>query len=458
MNVRLRGTRGPAPEHLEIAPATTARVTASTVRGFGVVAARQLGECSWPRRHMGMPVTTNEVRVAPPTPIATTAARAERVASLDVVRGAVMLLMAIDHVRVYSGLPAGGPTPGIFFTRWVTHFCAPAFVFLAGTSAYLTGRTRTRGALARYLVTRGAWLVLLELTVIRVAWTFNVDFAHYDLAGVIWMLGWCMVLLAGLVSLRLSTVAIAGIGLVVVFAQDAVGLIANATPASLRASIGWVWQLLYFGGVFRLGSSGPAIAVLYSIVPWIGVMAVGYGFGTIVVREPAERRRLCLLIGVTATAAFTIVAGLMVVINPAPATAPPALLRLLNQRKYPASQLFLLMTLGPTIALLPLAERARGVVARVLAVFGRVPLFYYLLHIPTIHAAAVIVSLIREGRVNPWLFGNHPMMPPPVPDGYTWSLALLYLVFAVVVAALYGPCAWFAGVKARHPQSVLRYL
>ena len=401
-----------------------------------------------------MSVTMNGVRVAKAPPGA--AATAQRVMSLDVVRGAVMVLMAIDHVRVYSGLPAGGPTPGIFFTRWVTHFCAPAFVFLAGTGAYLAGRTRPRRELTQYLVTRGLWLVLLELTVIRVAWTFNLDFAHYDLAGVIWMLGWCLVLLAGLVALPLR--AVAAFGLAVIFAQDAVGLAAAATPDAWRASIGWMWQLLYLGGVFRIGASGPAIAVLYSIVPWTGVMAVGYAFGAIVVREPAERRRLCLLTGVTATVAFVIVGGLIVLTRPAPAAAPPALFRLLNQRKYPASQLFLLMTLGPTIALLPLAERAHGAAARVLAVFGRVPLFFYLLHIPAIHAAAVVVSLMREGRVNPWLFGNHPMMPPPVPDGYAWSLALLYLVFAVVVAALYAPCAWFAGVKARDRQSVLRYL
>jgi uncharacterized membrane protein len=367
----------------------------------------------------------------------------------------VMLLMAIDHVRVYSGLPAGGPTPGIFFTRWVTHFCAPAFVFLAGTSAYLLGRTRTRRELSRYLVTRGAWLVLLELTVIRVAWTFNLDFAHYDLAGVIWMLGWCMVLLAALVSLPMR--AIAGVGLVVIVAQDAVGAMAGATSASLRASVDWLWRLLYLGGVFRLGVNGPAVAVLYSIVPWIGVMAVGYAFGAIAVRDAGERRRLCLSIGLTATAAFVLIGSALVLSSPAPPTAPPAILRLLNQRKYPASQLFLLMTLGPTIALLPLAERARGTVGAVLATFGRVPMFYYLLHVPVIHAAAVVVSLIREGRVNPWLFGNHPMMPPPVPDGYTWSLPLLYLVFALVVALLYLPCAWFGGVKARHPRSLLRY-
>ncbi|HMF96603.1 MAG TPA: heparan-alpha-glucosaminide N-acetyltransferase domain-containing protein [Vicinamibacterales bacterium] len=398
----------------------------------------------------------HDVAVLTAPPLAATQPRAPRLASLDIVRGAVMLLMAIDHVRVYSGLPAGGPTPAIFFTRWVTHFCAPAFVFLAGTGAYLSARTRTPRTVSRYLVTRGAWLVLLELTVIRVAWTFNVDFAHYDLAGVIWMLGWCMVLLAALVPLPTRTVA--AFGIVVIAAQDVVGVIAGATPDSLRASTGWLWQLLYLGGVFRLGSGGPAIAVLYSIVPWIGVMAVGYAFGAIVVREPVERRRLCLLIGLTATATFVIVAGLIVLMNPPPATAPPALFRLLNQRKYPASQLFLLMTLGPTIALLPVAERMQGATARVLTTFGRVPLFYYLLHIPVIHAAAVMVSLIREGRVNPWLFGNHPMMPPPVPVGYTWSLPLLYLVYALVVAALYVPCAWFARVKAGHPQGVLKYL
>jgi hypothetical protein len=183
---------------------------------------------------------------------------------------------------------------------------------------------------------------------------------------------------------------------------------------------------------------------------------VGYAFGAIVVRDAGERRRLGLVIGVTATAAFVIAGSAIVLMNPA--TAPPALLRLLNQRKYPALQRFLLMTLGPTIALLPLADRVRGMVARVLAALGRVPPFYYLLLIPTIHAAAVVVSLIREGRVNPWLFGNHPMMPPPVPDGYTWSLPLLYLASPSSSPVLYLPCAWFTGVMARHPQSVPRYL
>jgi len=408
-----------------------------------------------------MRVTSTPAVIDATRSVASTKAAA-RLVSLDVVRGAVMVLMAIDHVRVYSGLPAGGPTAGIFFTRWITHFCAPAFVFLAGTAAFLHGRRLDdAGRLARYLVTRGAVLVLLELTVIRVAWTFNVDFAHYILAGVIWMLGWCMILLAALVWFPAAAVGIAGV--IVIAAHNVVDLAPPARLQTLHPS--WIWQLLYFGGVFQVGGGddAPAVAVLYSIVPWIGVMAAGYGFGTILTREPAKRRRLCLMIGLSAIALFLVFRGLDLYGDPrhwstAPASVPPALFRFLNTTKYPASLLFLLMTLGPVIALLPLAERARGAAGGVLATFGRVPMFYYLLHIPVIHAAALVVSYAREGRVNAWLFANHPMMNPPPPPGYTWSLPLLYVVFVVVIALLYFPCRWFARVKSRRRDGWLAYI
>jgi uncharacterized membrane protein len=401
-----------------------------------------------------MPVATSDTRSAAVAPAAPTSAA--RLVSIDVVRGVVMVLMAIDHVRVYSGLPAGGPTAGIFFTRWITHFCAPAFVFFAGTGAFLHGRTRTRADLSRYLLVRGAWLVLLELTVIRLAWTFNFDYADYLLAGVIWMLGICMILMAGLVRFSTRTVAI--FGLMVIFLQQIVALPALAMSAALRRSIGWIWQFLYFGGGIRVGPHGPQIAVLYSIVPWIGVMAAGYAFGAILIRDSAARRRACFRIGLSATALFLVAGGLAIYLQPAPDDARPVLFRLLGQQKYPASQAFLLMTLGPTIAVLPLAEKAKGALSNMLAVFGRVPLFYYLLHIPTIHAAAIVVSLVRTGRVDPWLFGNHPMAPPPVPDGYTWSLPLLYLVFATVIALLYVPCRWYARTKAGRPHSWMQYV
>ncbi len=374
-----------------------------------------------------------------------------RIDSVDIMRGIVMVLMAIDHVRVYAGVPAGGPDPGVFFTRWITHFVAPAFVFFAGTAAFLHGRKRNDPrALARYLVTRGLVLVVLELTVIRLAWTFNFDYAHYNLAGVIWMLGWCMILLAGLV--RFSTKAIGIFGLVVIVFQQVVGVLANALPEPVQYFAGWLFQFLYLGGWIQWSETG-GIGVLYVIVPWIGVMAAGYAFGAILLREPAERRRVCLRIGLSATALFLVAGGLVVALRPAGEGAPPALFRLLNQQKYPASQLFLLMTLGPTIALLPMVEGARRRGAEWLRVFGRVPLFYYLLHIPLIHIAAMVVSLAREGQVNPWLFGNHPLAPPDLPDGYRWSLGLLYLVFALCVIALYFPCRWYATIRAtkRYP-------
>jgi uncharacterized membrane protein len=375
-----------------------------------------------------------------------------RIASIDIVRGMVMVLMAIDHVRVYSGLPAGGPTAGIFFTRWITHFCAPAFAFFAGTSAFLYGRKlNNQGALARFLVTRGLILVVLELTVIRFTWTFNFNYSNFVLAGVIWMLGWCMVLLAGLV--QLPTKAVGVIGLAIICFQQIFHVLPRALPETVRSSAGWLWEFFYPAGL----KPWPGISILYVLVPWIGVMAAGYAFGAIMTRDPAERRKICLRIGLAATALFLVIGGLSVFLSPvsaSPGNAPPALFRLLNQNKYPASQLFLLMTLGPTIALLPLVERWRGWFAEMLATFGRVPMFYYLLHIPVIHIAALVVTLLREGSIHPEWYAYAPFAS--VPEEHRWGLPLLYLVFVIVVAALYAPCRWFARAKAQR-NSWLRY-
>jgi uncharacterized membrane protein len=384
--------------------------------------------------------------------------------------------MAIDHVRVYSGLPAGGPTSGIFLTRWITHFVAPSFIFLAGTAAFLHGRKLAgRSALARFLLSRGLWLVFLELTILRVAWTFNFDFSHYLLAGVIWVIGWCMVLLAGLIFLPLP--ALAALGLVLVLGHNILDHYSQTlAPAIQNSHLSWLWQVLYFGGPIQLGEHGPTLFVLYSIVPWVGVMSLGYVFGRVMIIGAQPRRKLCLALGAASIFFFLILRGFNLYGDPrpwsapvqtaslqsqpssgAPAAAPavprrpqaPAWISFLNTTKYPASLLFLLMTLGSMLLALPFLENVSGQIADSLTMFGRVPFFYYALHIPLIHLTAIFVCLFRTGKVSPWLFQNHPVMVGPAPAGYVWSLGLLYVVWLIVVAILFFPCRWFAALKQR---------
>jgi uncharacterized membrane protein len=294
-------------------------------------------------------------------------------------------------------------------------------------------------------------------------WTFNFDFAHYEMAGVIWAIGWCMILLAGLVKLPLTLVG--AIGLVIIAGHNLFDpYLGELIPALSNSSFGGFWKILYLGffaGPIQFGADGPNLIVLYSIVPWIGVMAAGYAFGSILTLETAQRNRICLAIGLGAIALFFVLRGFNLYGDPRSwldMKQMPAVFAFLNTTKYPASLAFLLMTLGPCIALIPLLERARGVLARWIAIFGRVPFFYYVLHIPLIHSLALVVSKIRLGEVSPWLFANHPMGNPPAPEGYTWSLALLYAVFAVAIALLYFPCRWFADLKASRNDWWLRYL
>ncbi len=403
------------------------------------------------------------------SPIATPASTSMmRMQSIDLIRGAVMILMAIDHVRVYSGLPAGGPTPGIFFTRWITHFCAPAFIFLAGTSIFFYGRKHAD--VSRFLVIRGAWLIFLELTVLRVAWTFNFDFRHYELAGVIWVIGWCMILMAGLVKLPLPVVGVIGLAIVAThnLMDSHLGALLDGMDTNRFSGL---WKILYvgfFAGPVQFGPNGPNLTVLYSIIPWIGVMAAGYAFGKVLTLERDRRSQICFAIGFGAVALFLLLRGFNLYGDPRPWHAAaqgrnglppmPAWLSFLNTTKYPASLCFLLMTLGPIVALMPLLENARGALARRIAVLGKVPFFYYVLHIPLIHAMALVISKIRLGFVSPWLFTNHPMGNPEPPDGYVWSLPLLYLVWGIAIVLLYFACRWFADFKTKRDDWWLKYL
>ena len=390
--------------------------------------------------------------------IAVVEPRSERIASVDVLRGLAVVLMAIDHVRVYAGVPAGGPTPGVFFTRWITHFVAPVFVFLAGTAAFLHGqKLGSKRALAQFLVARGLLLIALELTVIRLAWTFNLDFANYVLAGVIWVIGWSMIALAGLVFL--PTAAVGAFGVAMIFGHNLADIFIRPNLEALQGSV--LWSVGYFA--FEIGGTDPLV-VLYSLVPWIGVMAAGYAFGALFSLDVERRGRIFLQIGGAAIALFIVLRFVNAYGDPRPWQGDPAggwwpaVRSFINTTKYPASLLFLLMTLGPAIALLPFLERPTNRLARALETFGRVPMFYYLLHIPLIHLLAIGVSLVRTGAVDPWLFENHPMRVGPAPEGYQWSLWLLYLITVIAVAILYVACRWYARAKRESRHRLLRYI
>ncbi len=397
----------------------------------------------------------NESTSSPPLPAPAPA----RSSAIDLLRGTVMILMAIDHVRVFAGVPAGGADAGTFFTRWVTHFCAPVFVFLAGTSAFLS--REKHASLPRHLLVRGLWLVLLELTFFRLAWTFNVDYAHYLLAGVIWAIGWSMVLLALLVRF-LPAVSVGVIGVVICATHNLLdSRIGDFVQWANESSFGWLGKLGYlafFANDVTFGAGGPHLVVLYSIVPWVGVMAAGYGFGVVLRMETQRRNRVCVALGLGMTAGFLVLRGFDVYGDPSrwnstPPSGrrgpplPPALFRFLNPSKYPASLQFLLMTLGPSIALIPLLDRARGAVASFVTTFGRSAFFFYLLHIPLIHLLAIVAVRLRDGAVSPWLFENHPMGNGPPPAGYTWSLPLLYLVWAIAIVLLWPACRWYVAKK-----------
>jgi uncharacterized membrane protein len=364
-----------------------------------------------------------------------------RIQSLDVLRGLIMVLMAIDHVRVYAGVPAGGADPAIFFTRWITHFCAPGFAFFAGTAAFLYGvRIADKKELTRYLFTRGLMLVILEFTLIRLGWTFNLNFSEFMLAGVIWMLGVCMILLSLIVRLEAKTVGI--IGVAIIFFQQLFAYVSGVLPESLKP----YWEFIYSSGA----EGPPWIAILYVIVPWIGVMAAGYGFGTILMKGREKMKKWCYAIGLGSIVAFVVAGTILIVVSEADENPLPFILRLLNQRKYQASQLYLLMTLGPLIALVPFAEKVKGAAADFLRVLGRVPFFYYLLHIPLIHVSAIIVNLILYGNSFQAAYATAPYCG--LPPENIWSLWLLYLVFAIDVVILYIASKWYADFKAKNPQ------
>jgi uncharacterized membrane protein len=385
-----------------------------------------------------------------------------RVRSVDVLRGAAMVLMVLDHSRdfVHEAALRFDPVdlsqtdPATFFTRWITHIVAPIFVLLAGVGAALQlERRTTRGQLARYLVVRGLILIVLEFTVVRVGIWFSVDPTFLGMLQVIWVLGVSMIALAGLVFVPPVVVVIGAIALIAGH---------NALDTwSPPSGFEWLWTLLHHGGVLQLfGAQRPNLLVLYPLLPWVGVMALGFVLGRVYRWEAGRRRRFLVGIGLALIAGWFVLRLVNVYGDPTPwETYPDAaktVMSFLNVEKYPPSLEFLLMTLGPTLLLLGLLEgRGKGRVANWLEVIGRAPLVFYLLQWYVVHALAVIAGLIA-GQDVAWQFLPWPDRYIQAPPNVGFPLPVAYLVWVIAIVILTPIVTKYAAIRARRT-GILRY-
>lgn len=377
-----------------------------------------------------------------------------------------MLIMAIDHVR--DNFLKGAPDPTdlnttttiLFFTRWITHWCAPVFVFLSGVSAYLAGTRRTESQPGVLLLKRGLWLILLDLTVITFAFFLDPGF-HYLLLQVLWAIGGSMIILGVLVRSRVSPGNIGTIGAIIFFGHNLLDYMEFGD-----LSKAYWWRMLWRCGpnpssITAIGG-GHFLVTLYALLPWTGVMLLGYSVGTFYKSgfDAARRKKYLLYSGLSALALFLVLRLFNLYGDPNPwefqRTTTLSILSFLNVSKYPASLLYLCMTLGPALLLLAFTENVSGRLARVIMTYGTVPFFYYVLHwylIQTIHVGLFFATGFTSKQIdNPHGFFRF------FPDGFGLSLPGVYGVWLVVILLLYRPCKWFGRYKKTHRQWWLSYL
>ena len=367
-----------------------------------------------------------------------------------------MVLMALDHTRGFLSNAQFAPvdlahtTPALFFTRWVTHFCAPAFFLLAGVGASLSlARGRSLAQVSRFFLARGLWLVVLELTLVSFGWDFTLHVTPWH-AGVIWALGWSMVFMAALAWLPKGAIATVGIALIVLHNMtDAI------TPAAF-GEFGWLWRFLHFPDL----NAGMLIRIDYPIIPWVGVMAVGYAMGPLFRESPERRQKLLVGIGVSAVIGFVALRWLNGYGDPMPWSVETrgtyTLLSFLRVRKYPPSLAYLLMTLGPLLIALVWLEHARGRVFSFVVTYGRVPLLFFVAHIYLVHLIAVVVAYGQGGPASFLFTSDGPMAGHP--PWYGVDLGWIYVCWVLIVIALYPMCRAFAEVKAHRRDWWLSYL
>jgi uncharacterized membrane protein len=368
----------------------------------------------------------------------------KRIESIDIMRGIVMVVMALDHCRDflthlnYDPTDLSKASSFLFLTRFVTHFCAATFVFLAGTSAYLSiSRGKTKNEAAKFLLSRGLWLVFLELTIIRFGWIMDLDY-HFIFLQVIWAIGVSMVILAALIYLPLP--AIAAVGFILVFGHD---LFDNLSTKTFSVAGKDVWDILHVGGMVNFGNIN--VLFFYPLIPWIGVMALGYCFGTLFKMDESKRRKLLITFGIGAIALFIAIRSFNFYGDPSNWTNQYSwyrdVLSFIDVSKYPPSLDYLLITLGPVMLMLAALENVHNRLTSIFLVYGRVPLFYYILHLYLARLLSFLTFVVMGKK-----------------HGYSFPLGTVYIVWLLVVFILYFPCRWFMKYKQTHKQWWLSYL
>jgi uncharacterized membrane protein len=410
-----------------------------------------------PAKSLESPTAANSAKPAGP---------GTRLLSVDALRGLVMVIMALDHVRdffhadamLFSPTDLTRTTPVLFFTRWITHYCLPVFMFAAGMGVFFYGRSHSRGQLSRFLWTRGLWFIALELTVMQFAYNFNFSWRYLVLLLILWIFGICMIAMAGLVYVPVRWLAALSVAVI---------LLHNCLDGIRAAQFGaaaWAWNLLHQPGVIPV--AGKPVLVTYTFLPWIAVMAAGFCFGRVFQLEPEARRSVMLRLGLAMTAAFLALRAWNHYGDPAPWTHQKSALftalSFLNCTKYPGSLDFLLMTLGPALLVLAWFDRMAFKPANPLVIFGRVPMFYFILHFYLIHALAMLFAWFRYGSsAARFVFNPLPSMGGPTklfPANFGYSLWTAYGVWLLVLVLLYPVCRWFANVKRRRRDWWLSYL
>jgi len=368
----------------------------------------------------------------------------KRIESIDIMRGIVMVIMALDHCRDflthlnYDPTDLSKASSILFLTRFVTHYCAATFVFLAGTSAYLSiSRGKTKNEAAKFLLSRGLWLVFLELTIIRFGWIMDLDY-HFIFLQVIWAIGISMIVLAALIYLPLS--AIAAVGFILIFGHD---LFDNISTATFSLASKDIWDILHVGGMVSFGNIN--VLFFYPLIPWIGVMALGYCFGTLFKMDDPKRRKLLVTFGIGAIALFIAIRSFNFYGDPSNWTNQYSwyrdVLSFIDVSKYPPSLDYLLITLGPVMLILAALENVHNRITSIFLVYGRVPLFYYILHLYLARLLCFLTFVVMGKK-----------------HGYSFPLDTVYIIWLLVVFILYFPCRWFMKYKQTHKQWWLSYL